>query len=258
MCHGICKLCLQMKKLRDSHFIPRAMYKYLRTTSEKDPNPVVIGRTREATTSRQMRDYLLCAKCEDLFNKNGENEILKWVWNGKRFPLGDRLAVAVPLSLDPSVTPSFSGTSIGVDAEKLAYFALSVLWRAAVHEWDLPFGGKTTLLNLGTIEEPIRKYLLGMAGLPPEVVVVAMACTDPLSIEAFSTPSRVRGYPGTCFAILTLGIYFRVLIGSGITPESREICCAMSKMRPIFQRDCSQKTSESLAQIIGFSSTGRN
>jgi hypothetical protein len=122
----------------------------------------------------------------------------------------------------------------------------------------MPFGGKTNLLNLGALDDPIRKYLLGTAGFPPEVVVVATACTDPLSIQAFSIPTRVPGYPGTCFAILTLGIYFRVLIGSGITPESREICCAISKARPIFQRDCSQKTSEALAHIIGFSSTGRN
>jgi len=240
-----------MEELQDSHFIPRAMYKYLRTASEKNPNPVVVGRTRESTTSKQVKDFLLCAKCEDLFNKNGENEILKWVWNGKSFPLGDRLAVAVPLSLDPSVTPSFSGTSIGVETEKFAYFALSVIWRAAVHEWDMPFGGKTTLLNLGDSEEPIRKYLLGTAGFPSEVVVVATACTDPLSIQSFSLPSQVIGYPGSCFAIRALGIYFRILIGSNIPPESREICCAMSKARPIFQRDCSQKTSESLARIIG-------
>jgi hypothetical protein len=248
---------MKMKELQDSHLIPRAMYKYLRTTSEKNPNPVVIGRTKAATTSKQVKDYLLCAKCEDLFNKNGENEILKWVWNDKHFPLGDRLSIAVPLYTD-SVTASFSGTSIGVDTEKLAYFALSVIWRAAVHEWDMPFGGKTTLLNLGAIEEPIRKYLLGTAGFPLEVVVVATACRDPLSIQSFALPSQVSGYPGTCFAILALGIYFRVLVGSDISPLSREICCVMSKTRPIFQRDCSQKTSEALAQIIEFSSTDRN
>jgi hypothetical protein len=250
MRYGVCKLCLRKEELRDSHFIPRAMYKYLRTASEKNPNPVVVGRTRAATTSKQVKDYLLCAKCEDLFNKNGENEILKWVWNSKHFPLGDRLAVAVPLSLDPSVTPSFSGTSIGVDTEKFAYFALSLIWRAAVHVWDLPFGGKTTLLNLGAIEEPIRKYLLGTVAFPSEVVVVATACTDPLSIQSFSAPSQVIGFQGTCFAILALGIYFRVLIGSDIPPESRKICCAMSKARLIFQRDCSQKTFGALAQII--------
>ena len=249
MRRGKCKLCLRMKELQDSHFIPRAMYKYLRTASEKNPNPVVVGRTRAATTSKQLKDHLLCAECEDLFNKNGENEILKWVWNGKHFPLGDRLSVAVPLYTDP-VTARFSGTSISVDTGKLAYFALSVIWRAAIHEWDLPFDGKTTLLNLGAVEEPIRKYLLGTAGFPSEVVVVATACTDSLSIQSFFIPSRVIGYPGTCFAVLALGIYFRVLIGSDIPPEIREICCAMSKARPIFQRECGQKTSGALAQII--------
>jgi hypothetical protein len=239
-----------MEELQDSHLIPRAMYKYLRTTSDINPNPVVVGRTGAVTTSKQVKDYLLCANCEDLFNKNGENEILKWVWNGKRYPLGDRLAVAVPVSLNPSVTPSFSGTSIGVDTEKLAYFALSVIWRAAVHEWNMPFGGKTKLLNLGATEEPIRKYLVRTAGFPSDAVVVATACTDPLSIQSFSVPSQVIGHQGTCFAILALGIYFRVLIGSDIPPESREICCAMSKARLIFQRDCSQKTSAALAQIM--------
>lgn len=238
-----------MEELQDSHFIPRAMYKYLRTSSEKNPNPMVVGRTKAATTSKQVKDYLLCAKCEDLFNKNGENEILKWVWNSKSFPLGDRLSVAVPLRLDMGA-PAFSGVAIGVDNEKLAYFALSLLWRAAVHEWEMPFGGKTTLLNLGATEESIRKYLLGTAGFPSEVVVVATACTDPLSIQSFSVPSQVLGYPGTCFAILALGIYFRVPIGSDIPAKIREICCAMSKALLIFQRDCSQKTSGALAQII--------
>jgi hypothetical protein len=100
------------------------------------------------------------------------------------------------------------------------------------------------------MEEPIRKYLLGTAGFPSEVVVVVTACTDPLSIQSFSVPSQVIGHPGTCFAILALGIYFRVLIGSDIPPESREICCAMSKARLILQRGCSQKTSGALAQMI--------
>jgi len=251
MRNGICKLCLKMKELQESHFIPRAMYKYLRTTSERNPNPVVVDRTRTATTSKQVKDYLLCTKCEDLFNKNGEKEILKWVWNGKRFPLGDRLSVAITVDTN-SVNAPFSGTSLGIDTEKLAYFALSVLWRGAVHEWNMPNGGKTTLLNLGAIEELIRKYLLGTAGFPSEVVVVTTACTDPLSIQSFSLPSQVIGYPGSCFAIRALGIHFRILIGSNIPPESREICCAMSKARPIFQRDCCQKTSESLARIVGF------
>jgi len=78
------------------------------------------GRSDQRIDNLQaVKDFLLCAKCEDLFNKNGENEILKWVWNGKSFPLGDRLAVAVRC---PSIHRSprrFRGTSIGVDTENL-------------------------------------------------------------------------------------------------------------------------------------------
>ena len=43
----------------------------------------------------ELCDYIQSATCEELFNKNGENWMLKQVWNGKRFPLRDRLNVAL-------------------------------------------------------------------------------------------------------------------------------------------------------------------
>jgi len=122
MPHGVCKLCLQMEGTPGQPLHPKGNVQISPNSLGEKPKSRGGRRTRESTTSKQVKDFLLCAKCEDLFNKNGENEILKWVWNGKSFPLGDRLAVAVPLSLDPSVTPSFSGTSIGVDTEKICVF----------------------------------------------------------------------------------------------------------------------------------------
>lgn len=247
---GICKLCLQTRELQDSHFIPSAMYKYLRDPSEKNPNPVVVDRKAGATTSKQVKDFLLCAKCEDIFNRNGEKEMLKWVWNGKSFPLGDRLSVA--LSLSPYTicdTAAFSGTAIGIDTEKFAYFALSVIWRAAVHQWNTPFGGETNLIILNAFEEPIRKYLLGTAGFPADVVVIATVCTDLLSIRGFYIPSQVSEIPGICFAMLMLGVNFRVFIGRDMPPKRRDICCVNSAARLIFRRDCSQKTVEAFDQI---------
>jgi hypothetical protein len=249
MREGMCKLCLQMKDIQDSHFIPRAMYKHLREPLQKNSNPVVVGRRMTATTSKQLKDYLLCAECEDLFNKNGENEVLKWVWNGKSFPLGDRLRLALPSHPSPGA-PAFSGTAVGVDTERLAYFALSVLWRAAVHQWEMPFGGKTTVLDLGAVEEPIRKFLLGIADFPAQAVIVATACIDPFSAQTFYIPSRVIGVPETRFAMLTLGVHFTAFIGSDIPPSMREICCAKSTERLIFQRNCSEKTLEAFSQIM--------
>ena len=93
---GVCKLCLATKDLQNSHFIPAAMYKYVRDPdpTKKNRNPVLVTAKATTTTSKQVSDYVLCAGYEDLFNKNGENWMLKQVWNGKRFPLGDRLRVA--------------------------------------------------------------------------------------------------------------------------------------------------------------------
>jgi hypothetical protein len=248
MPRGICKLCLLPKDLQDSHLIPAAMYKYIRDPSKKNPNPVVVGRKVTATTSKQVTDYLLCAECEDHFNKNGENGMLKWVWNGTRFPLGDRLAVAHQHYTFSNFL-AFSGSSMGVNTDELAYFALSIIWRAAVHQWDTPFGGKTHQLNLGAVEETIRQYLHGEAAFPVDVVVVATVCTDPGSIQVFYLPSPVSRIPGTSFSMLTLSVHFMVFIGSNMPPVMREMCCVKSTPKLIFQRDCSQKT-EAFAQIM--------
>lgn len=244
---GTCKLCLQTRELKRSHLIPAAMYRYIRDSTDGNPNPVVLVRKFRGTTSQQMTAHLLCAECEDLFNKNGEKEVLKWVWNGRRFPLGDRLAVAFPyLQLRDFVL--FSGLDLGIDTSKFAYFALSVIWRAAVHQWNLPFGTKTTLLNLGAFQEPIRQFLHGEIGFPTDVVIQTTACTDPYS-RTFYTPTPTLGVPGTAFGMLALGVHFIAWVGDNIPPSVRRVCSVRSEQRLIVQRDCTTKTLHAYAQL---------
>src|SRR5579863_6657832 len=125
---GVCKLCLQQKALQDSHFIPRAMYKYLRDPDEskKNRNPTLVGRKITATTSKQVTDYVLCTDCEGLFNRNAENWMLQQVWNGERFPLGERLRLAIQHYTFQDFL-AFSGRAMGINAEALGYFTLSVV-----------------------------------------------------------------------------------------------------------------------------------
>jgi|SRR5580704_2158229 hypothetical protein len=245
---GICKLCLQTKDLQDSHLIPRAMYKYVRTPAKKNPNPVVVGRRVTATTSKQVSDYVLCSDCEQLFNRNGENWMLRQVWNGKRFPLLERLSLA---HQDYTFREAlvFSGSAVGIDTDKLAYFALSVVWRAAVHRWATPLGGLTQPVQLGAAEEPTRRFLLGQSMFPPAVTVMATVCTDAGSAGSFYMPSRVSGSPGTCFVVLTLGVHFLVYL-EPIPPVIREFCCVKSTRRLIFLRNCESKTLEAFAQLL--------
>ncbi len=247
---GDCKLCLQPRELQDSHFIPAAMYKYLRDPDEtkKNRNPTVVAAKVTATTSRQVSDYVLCADCEELFNKNGESWVLQQVWNGERFALGERLNLALQHYTFQNFL-AFSGTAMGINTEALGYFALSVIWRGAVHQWNTPFGGKTRVLKLGAHEESIR-FLFGVAPFPTDVVILATVCTDPFSRGVFYMPSQTSGIPRTSFAMLTLGVHFMVFVGTPLPPVLYEMCCVKSAHKLIFQRDCSEKTLEAFAQLL--------
>jgi hypothetical protein len=181
--------------------------------TKKDRNPVVVAPKVTATSSRQVKGYVLCSDCESLFNENGESWMMRQVWNGKRFPLGERLDVALPQYTVGSLR-AFSGRAVGVNTAALGYFALSVIWRGAVHQWDMPFGGKATVLRLGAPEEPIRKFLLGEALFPPEVAIVATICSDRHSRGVFYMPWQRANFPGQSFEILTLGVQFEVFAGA--------------------------------------------
>jgi len=228
--------------------MPAAMYKYIQAPSLQNPNPMVVGRERIITTSKQVKDYLLCSGCEDLFNKNGEKEVLKWACKEKQFPLGERLAVAMPHHQFGDAT-AFSGADIGINTDKFAYFALSVIWRAAVHQWDTPTG-KSTVLYLGPPEDPIRRFLLGETGFPDEAAVVLTICADVYSQNAFFMPSRVLNFQGMCFVFLTLGLHFMVYIGRDAGRILHDVCCVRSPARLIYQRDCTKKTIEVYRDLV--------
>src|SRR5207342_2250884 len=139
-------------------------------------NPIMITRATAVPISRQIWAYLLCRECEHRFNVGGEQYVMALVDAGTNFPLLDKLNVALPLQ-EITTMAMYSGPAVGIDVEKLAYFALSVFWRASVYRWRAPHGG--TVWNcLGTYEEPIRHYLLGAAGFPADAIVMVQACTD--------------------------------------------------------------------------------
>jgi eukaryotic-like serine/threonine-protein kinase len=174
---GKCKLCLQTKDLQKSHLMPASLYKKTRNVNAQNPNPTLITKKGEVQTSRQIRDYLLCRECEQLFSKNGENYVMSQVaqgGKGGKFPLLSALQAAKPTKnavgfdwYDRAAVPS-------IDREKLGYYALSVFWRASVHLWKEP-GLNAELIDLGAYDEPLRKYLLGQTGFPANVVLLTRA-----------------------------------------------------------------------------------
>lgn len=253
---GTCRLCLQQRWLRLSHFLSAFLYRKSLQPGARNPHPVMITNKRAITTAMQVKDYLLCRDCEERLNKHGETWAAGQVYDGKAFPLLDRLNLALPFWETPQ-TRAVSGFAAGIDTNKLAYFGLSILWRAAAHKWRM-LDGQTTTIDLGDYEEPIRKFLLGEISLPNDIIVVATACTDWLSQGSFYTPCRVRGNPNTAYAFLARGIKFTVLAGSNLPASMRELCCVGSKQKLVFAANHEAKVVHSLLHLHGYGSLMTN
>ncbi len=235
----ICKLCLRPGNLQKSHLLPRALYRTSAGPGAGYRGVVLTTEKVALQTSRQVRDFVLCPECEQRMNKNGESYVMRLVDDGKGFPLLDRLKLAMPL-LETQTLSVFSAKAVGIDTTKLGYFALSVLWKSSVHRWKIP--GGTTSVSLGVYEEPVRKYLAGKTDFPSDVALLVIACNDFGSRGSSHLPAIMWSKGSRkMYSLLTRGIYFRVHVGSGITPAMRELCSVNSARKPILMRDCEDK-----------------
>jgi hypothetical protein len=246
MAQDVCKLCLKVAEIQRSHLVPAAMYKYATDPGSERPNTERVDRRGRRPVIRQVRAPLLCRECELRISEGGENWMMKQVWHGKtqRFPLLDLLTIAMEMPGSKGTT--FSGRDCGIDTDKLGYFALSVLWRAAVREWPTEKDERYQI-QLGEYEEVLRQYLLGTTDFPRIVSLMATVCSDPLS-RYFSLPAVAKfKIPITAFAMMALGINLLVILGR-YAPE--QICCVRSAQRVISKRDCRKKNIESLAHLF--------
>jgi hypothetical protein len=211
-------------------------------------------------TSREpIKEYLLCRGCEQLFAGNGESEVLGAIAGKsmKRFPLHEKLRVGLPRESDPSVA-RFAGYDFNLDMDKFAYFALSVVWRGAVHQWKKFDGTLTTALTLlEGFEDRIRRYLLGETVLPPDIAVIVIVCSDEESRKSWYFPAAFVEALCLNFGFLARGVYFRTMIGPHIPSFFRDQCCT-SPRRCIFYGDGERRTLEAFATIDAIRARGRD
>jgi hypothetical protein len=234
---GICKLCLKRRKLRKSHLLGRAFYKMCKGVGS---DPIVMTPQIILPTSRQVSDYVLCETCEQLFNSNGENYVSTLVYDGTGFPLLDKMNVALTVKEEPNLLV-YSASAMGLDVDKIAYFALSVFWRASVHSWAT-IGAQRTSVSLGAHEEPIRKFLVGKAPFPVDIAVVVHACSDHGSKGLIFFPTAAIGSTYATYSVLVRGLYFRVLTGLSPSAHGRRLCIVNSPRHVIFEEDCNKRT----------------
>lgn len=234
-----CKLCQQIKDLRNSHFMPSSLYKATRNPAAANPNPTLISSRGTIQTSKQITDFLLCADCEELFSKNGEQYVMTQVDRGGKFPLLQTLQRTPPTKVVAGFNWYDILTAPTIDRAKLGYFALSVFWRAAVHRWKEP--NSSLSINLGPYEEVLRKYLLGVSGFPANVVLMFIVCTDVASQDSFHVPSRGLKKEDTTYTFQARGVNFFMTVGKQIPEAMRKNCGVTSQDKWIVSRSCEDK-----------------
>lgn len=246
---SVCRLCLQSGELRISHFMPAGVY-------PKNKKLQMATRSRAQVDPAQVVDRLLCGDCEHRFNRNGEDEVLRWLGpktKKRTSPLWTALQTATPVFRDSDLALYFA-SAFGISAERFAYFVLSLVWRAAAHEWPLPDGTRSTRLDLGEYYEPVRQYLLDPAGFPKHTYLTMALCTDDKPQDYWMAPQHSEEVPGL-IVVLLFGALFRVWFGREIPkPIERQLFYPDQNNR-IFTTHCWDVLHPSFQQLFPPEST---
>ncbi len=259
---GKCALCQKPSLLQLSHLIGKAIY---RMSRDRGFDPVVMTPKIATHTQKQVKEYMFCADCEDRFNKGGESYVSTLIYNGKDFPLLDRIKLA-PLAgvkISQQNLEMFLGRKLGINTGKLAYYAISLIWRSAAAKWRTLEKQTTTVEMNETRKEEFRQYLLGHTELPHDVGVVATVCTDDQSQGWVFLPTETKGsdfrtHGLTFYAVLVRGIYFRVMVDVPDRFPLQEVCCLRSPDKLIWVSNCVEHTNHSFQSISRIARVAEN
>lgn len=179
---GTCKLCLTPAiQLKDSHFVPRSMYKLLRQIGKRNPNPVRVTEAGITQTSLQEKAYVLCGDCEHLLNKGGEGYASRVCWrSASDFKLRKMLQSATPIHQggpNRTMRAFLSSRIPGLDVAKLTYFGSSILWRASIWSSLHPDLHQASLDSES--QESFRLFLKGESSFPKNASVMLTIVDEP-------------------------------------------------------------------------------
>lgn len=232
---GVCALCLQTAVLQESHLLPKSVYKHIRAPQALSPHPVMFSFNAEIQSAMQAKQYLLCSDCEQRFHRHGED----WTMGHSARQTGEfeirkkLLAHGGQQKLLDDVHVFYTAAIPSVNADALCYFALSVIWRAAVASWRIG-GLSLEQLSLGKYEQAVRLFLLGKASFPSNIAMMAVVSSlpDPRLMVTLPRSKKHHGYTSHFFAIP--GLDFTVDIGGQIPGMLKAMCLHHGVRRPLF------------------------
>jgi hypothetical protein len=243
---GVCKLCHSAGELRRSHFIPAGAYRLIQESLGEPP--VVIKQALTIQKNEQATAHILCPKCEDRFNENGERWVLDHCYRvGEGFKLKSLIDGTEPVMGNGLKVYSAVGIP-EIEVGKLAYFVASILWRGSVHEWR---SGKETIRtpSLGSkYEEDVRRYLLGEASFPDDAAVWVSIIPNENLWSAVCIPYGEKMQQFWRYKFIFLGIVFMFFLGKLSSYTVRRACSFRSPEQFIFVGD---ETSDMVIRDFG-------
>ncbi|HEY1403564.1 MAG TPA: hypothetical protein VGB05_05520 [Pyrinomonadaceae bacterium] len=187
-------------------------------------------------TNDQVRDYVLCPRCEQRFDENGERWVMRNCYRGDhKFKLKDFIDASQPVIETRSQV--YSAALIPqIDIEKLTYFVASIIWRNSVHDWRSG-KDKVARIYLGPYREELRHYLLGETSFPQNAALVLSIIPDSNLWNFFSFPIGGKVNQHWQYNFSLLGLSFMFFLGGLIDPIITKICTYRSPEKFIFMTD---------------------
>ena len=230
---GQCRLCLEPAAiLRNSHFLPKGVYKKLRDQTRENPNPWKLTPRTAVQTSKHKTAPLLCQDCEQRFSKNGENWVLAHcLQEDGTFPLWSILASTLADEWPNNPTRVYYASRIPeIDISALAYFAASMFWRGSIYPWNRD---GSVPIKLGPFQEPLRQYLMGLAEFPRScsLMIAVREARGANSLTHDPIGGRKGGSHLYTFPMPGLG--FSMAVSNNLSAKQREICFVHGPGNPI-------------------------
>ncbi len=233
---GICRLCHLAGDLNDSHYLPASSYKIIRRDAG-NKSPVVTSGEKSFFSDKQVRDYLLCRLCEERFNEKGESWFLAHCYRGAgNFRLKELIETIVPSRADRDVAAYSAMNVPEINSERLAYFAASILWRGAAHDWPTEDGPIEPIRLGARYQEGFRQYLLGNAPFPSNAIlyVSVIPSKDWSSPMCLPRGGKINATQLWHYYFTIQGVSFTFLLGNVIPAHARKTNTYPSKEKWFF------------------------
>jgi len=221
-----CALCEEVKTLRDSHLLPKAAYRHVRDdplSQGGSPLRVHVAEKEAFYTDMQVKKYLLCNECEQIFTKYGES-IVSRCWATKQgFPLLEHLEDNARLGVGEKAI-AYNTNNIQSDLlEAIYYFGASVIWRSS--RWDWGRRKSPHFNSLGTHYDKIfREYLLRRTNGMEGVRLFLVVNTNPELNGVMFFPCCGRDRVSRHHRFSILGLHFSYIVGSACCKEVDMLC----------------------------------